>query len=85
MYHMWVGEPPRDYALPYGWCRYVLKSVERGGEGGVMYHMWVGEPPRDYALPYGWCRCVLKSVLKTKTKQKNPLFVFADPRARRTR
>ena len=26
LYHK-RGEPPRDYALPYGWCRYVLRFV----------------------------------------------------------
>ena len=23
------GEPPRDYALPFGWCRFALRSVAR--------------------------------------------------------
>lgn len=26
LYHK-RGDPPRDYALPYGWCRFVLRQV----------------------------------------------------------
>ncbi|KAK7486086.1 hypothetical protein BaRGS_00022695 [Batillaria attramentaria] len=28
LYHK-RGEPPRDYALPYGWCRYVLRAASK--------------------------------------------------------
>ncbi|XP_076451881.1 neuralized-like protein 4 isoform X3 [Babylonia areolata] len=28
LYHK-RGEPPRDYALPYGWCRYVLRAPSK--------------------------------------------------------
>ena len=37
LYHK-RGEPPRDYALPYGWCRYVLRFVfcmVVGNGGGI--------------------------------------------------
>lgn len=28
------GEPPRDYALPFGWCRFTLRYLGGGPVGG---------------------------------------------------
>ncbi|GFU45780.1 neuralized-like protein 4 [Nephila pilipes] len=50
------GDPPRDYAQPFGWCRFPLRSSSKAEKSGITDKWHVA----FYGTGFGSVRCILE-------------------------
>ncbi|GFY36529.1 neuralized-like protein 4 [Trichonephila clavipes] len=50
------GDPPRDYAQPFGWCRFPLRSSSKAEKSGIIDKWHVA----FYGTGFGSVRCILE-------------------------